>query len=246
MKECPMPVGTPKFFQGDILEVDPNAFGFFFAEVIAPANMDRPLLQTKIKTTHGFRTVAPLGNWTDMIFSEELKLYRKYGYTFKVLSGYTFEQEVIFKDYINDLYSIKKAHGKEDTMYLISKLLMNSLYGRFGMSNNLPSHSVVSKEEMNSLMAGDKDIIEVIDLKNGKLLVSLATSPDDMSSLNDESKNISIPIAAAISAYARMHMSQYLVDPKYVIYYTDTDSIFIGSPLPDSHVPRSEDLKLGK
>lgn len=29
MRNCSMPVGTPKFFQGDILEKDPNAFGFF-------------------------------------------------------------------------------------------------------------------------------------------------------------------------------------------------------------------------
>lgn len=34
------------------------------------------------------------------------------------------------KDYITDLYKFKKASNKDEPVYLISKLLMNSLYGR--------------------------------------------------------------------------------------------------------------------
>ena len=59
--------------------------------------MDRPLLQTKVNTTGGIRTVAPLGEWSDWIFSEELKTYSKLGaYKFEVLKGYTFEKKKSF------------------------------------------------------------------------------------------------------------------------------------------------------
>jgi hypothetical protein len=36
-------------------------FGFFEVEVTAPNNMNIPLLQTRIKTKGGTRTIAPLG-----------------------------------------------------------------------------------------------------------------------------------------------------------------------------------------
>jgi hypothetical protein len=61
MKECDMPTGNPVYFQGDIRAVDKNAFGFFFCNIIAPENLDHPILQTHVKTINGIRTVAPLG-----------------------------------------------------------------------------------------------------------------------------------------------------------------------------------------
>jgi hypothetical protein len=61
MKECDMPTGNPVFFQGDIRAVDKNAFGFFFCNIIAPENLNHPILQTHIKTENGIRTIAPLG-----------------------------------------------------------------------------------------------------------------------------------------------------------------------------------------
>jgi hypothetical protein len=56
------------------------------------------------------------------MFSEEINNALKFGYSFKILRGYLFEKDFIFKDYINDLYEIKKAHHKDHPMYLISKL----------------------------------------------------------------------------------------------------------------------------
>lgn len=36
--------------------------------------------------------------------------------------------------------------------------------------------------------------------------------------------NVSIGIAAAITAYARIHMTEFLQDSSYNVYYTVTDS----------------------
>lgn len=44
---------------------------------------------------------------------------------------------------MEELYKIKLFSSKDDPMYLISKLLMNSLYGRFGMDDNFDSHLIV-------------------------------------------------------------------------------------------------------
>lgn len=236
MKEYPMPIGNITYFEGNILKLDPQAFGFFEVEVTAPKNLDRPLLQTKVETNGGMRTVCPLGNWTDMIFSEEMKEYVKYGYEFKVLRGYLFEKGYIFKDYVEELYSIKQSVSKDDPMYAISKLLLNSLYGRFGMdystllSKHVVTHHVLSYQLL------DKHIInDIIDLENDQILISyIPKDIDDQLSSEyfDTTKfNISIGIAAAVTAYARVHMSQFLGDKNLNVLYTDTDSIDIDKPL---------------
>lgn len=82
MANSPMPVDTPIYFEGNILDQDPNAFGFFRVKVINNSNLIHPIIQTHIKTKGGIRTIAPLGTWEMVIFSEELKNAIKYGYKF--------------------------------------------------------------------------------------------------------------------------------------------------------------------
>jgi len=53
---------------------------------------------------------------------------------------------------------------------------------------------------------------------------------------NETYSNISIGIASAITAYARIHMSQFKINPDYNLYYTDTDSIYIDKPLPNKYI----------
>lgn len=236
MKEYPMPIGNITYFEGDILNIDREAFGFFECEITAPDNLNRPLLQTKVETKGGDRTVAPLGSWKDMIFSEEMNEYMKYGYQFKVLRGYLFDKGYIFKNYVEDLYQIKQSVSKDDPMYAISKLLLNSLYGRFGMNyTTLVSKHVIIYNVL-SYQLLDKHIInDIIELDNDQILVSyVPRDVDDQLNLEyfDNIRfNISIGIAAAVTACARIHMSQFLGDKNLNVLYTDTDSIDIDKQL---------------
>jgi DNA polymerase type B, organellar and viral len=61
MKEYDMPIGKPTFFEGNIRLIDPNAFGFFYCNIITPSELNEPILQTHVKTNDGLRTIAPLG-----------------------------------------------------------------------------------------------------------------------------------------------------------------------------------------
>ena len=58
----------------------------------------------------------------------------KYGYTFKVKRGYLFNKGDLFSKYVDYLYNLKKSSNKGSPNYIISKLLLNSLYGRLGMN----------------------------------------------------------------------------------------------------------------
>lgn len=48
--------------------------------------------------------------------------------------------------------------------------------------------------------------------------------------------NTNIAIASAITAYARIFMSQFKNNPNYNLYYSDTDSIVIDTQLPNEFV----------
>jgi hypothetical protein len=61
MKDCQMPIGTPTYFKGDIRLVNPDAFGFFYCEIIAPDEIKHPIIQTHVNTENGKRTISPIG-----------------------------------------------------------------------------------------------------------------------------------------------------------------------------------------
>lgn len=234
MKTFPMPVGTPIYFEGDILNnsnYNPNdkPFGIFEVDIIAPSNIKYPLLQTKIKTNSGFRTIPPLGNWSGVYFSDELYNASKFGYTFKVKRGYLFNKENIFTEYVDFLYNLKKNSTKGTPNYTISKQLLNSLYGRLGMNPIAEQHLILASDKAMELYP-KIDITNILDLKNGNELISFFTIPaDDIYDIEFNIIDTSVVISSVISASARIHMSQFKTDPKLNIF--DTDSIDVNSEL---------------
>lgn len=155
MAKYPSPIGKIREFSGNILDYDKDAFGFFNVKVEAPKNLKVPILQTRVKTSTGYKTVAPLGSWEGWYFSEEIKNATLYGYKFEVVSGYLFDKGFIFKEYVEDLYNLKQNSLKDSPDYIISKLLLNGLYGRFGMSP-IRENNIIIKDKLSF----DKFIIE--------------------------------------------------------------------------------------
>jgi len=238
MDDKPMPVGNPIFFKGDIRKVDQNAYGFFFCNIETPTELLHPIIQTHIKTDAGIRTIAPLGEWSDMIFSEEINNAIKLGYKFEILWGYKFEKENIFKDYVQTLYDLRTKYPKSNPLNLIAKLLLNSLYGRFGMIDSFPDITIF--EDRNSyekfLDNTSIDIFDTIQLGDKTLVKYRSEDKDQQTMLygNLETHNTNVAVASAITAYARIHMSQFKNNSDYILYYTDTDSAFTDSELDEN------------
>ena len=133
MAKCPMPVGNPVYVEGSTLSLN-DIFGFVYVKVIAP-KIHTPILPYRHKNKSGsISTLYPIGTWEGWYFSEELKNATKYGYKFNVLKGYNFKKATLFSNYVENLFDIKKSVTSDNPWYIISKLLLNSLYGRFGMS----------------------------------------------------------------------------------------------------------------
>jgi len=58
-----MPVGKPIAFLGNIRKIEPDAYGFFYCKITSPEYLEHPILQRRIKTSNGKRTIAGLGSW---------------------------------------------------------------------------------------------------------------------------------------------------------------------------------------
>lgn len=238
MKKYPMPTGIPIYFEGNILSLNTSnedrPFGIFEVDIISPDNIKTPILQTRIKTDNGFRTIAPWGNWSGKYFSDELYNAQKFGYKFKVKRGYLFEKSDIFSEYVDFLYELKKNSEKGSANYIISKLLLNSLYGRLGMNPVVEQHLILENSKAKEIYS-KVDITNVLDLKNGKELISFYNSNLD-SDTDYNIKNISVAVSAIVTASARIHMTRFKTDNNLTIYYTDTDSIDIDKELDKKYV----------
>ena len=169
-----------------------------------------------------------------MYFSPELFNTNKLnlGYNYTINRGYLFEKHEVFANFIKDLYSIKQSVTKNDPWYLISKLLMNSLYGRFGMDPNYTSekHSIIDISEFTSYEL-KYDILNYTIIED-KFLISYIDSDINNNINNSKAHtNVSVVISSAITAYARIFMSRFKNNKKFKLFYTDTDSLYVNKPL---------------
>lgn len=146
----------------------------------------------------------------------------------------------IFKKYIETLFKIKEEHkaDKSNVMYIVAKLLMNALSGKFGQKivskvvtllNDLP-------EDPDSLFKDLKNIEEqVVEHKNQE---TGETEPvgyvfTGEKSEDDLKTNLPTQLSVFILAYARRVMSKMLrkvngyKDEKHTLLYTDTDSMVV-------------------
>jgi hypothetical protein len=229
MAEYPMPVGTPRYFKGNPYIIDKDPFGFFHVKVEAP-DMYIPFLPTNyINPSGSYSTICPIGNWEGWYFSEEVKNAEKYGYKFEIIEGYLFERKNVFEGYVDVLYKIKCSVDSSSPLYFIIKLLLNALYGRFGMDPDLEINELVTHDE------SEKILYEKSKVKNKKIndqlvLTSYKNPESDLKEIN-----VSVPIASAISAYSRIRMSHYLAKYKNNILAMDTDGIKV-----DCHLDPTE------
>ena len=241
MANTPMPVGKPVPFSGNIRQVESDAFGFFYCKITSPAYLEHPILQRRIKTSDGIRTIAGLGTWHGWIFSGEMDNAMKYGYEFNILKGYQFDKGFIFKDFVETMYNLRLQYEKGHPMNLIAKLLMNSLYGKFGMKNQTTIVEIFDTDNANDNNIFNDMITTYGENINDKVFIDnyIITIRDSLISLkyNEEQDmyhglDVNIAIASAITGGARMWMTVLKNNPDFNLYYSDTDSGIVDKPLP--------------
>ena len=128
---------------------------------------------------------------------------------------------------------------------------LNQLYGYFGRSRELIITKTIFNRDLN-LILGTHFVKSIIKISHKISIVLMTANLNfdlikklkldlDLTTLKNMNKSVksNVAISAAVTAYARIEMMKYKVDPSYKIYYTDTDSIFLNKPLPDYLVGES-------
>lgn len=234
MKAFPMPGGKPTW-HGSLEDQDlEKLFGFIEAYVECPITMNRPFLPYRDESSKTL--LFPTGKFVGVYYSEEFKYARQLGYQITPLSGYLFESNnsTPFGEFVTDIFERRqeaKRSGNEAMGY-IYKILLNSLYGRFGI-NPKSTITEICKPDRYNLLIKKKEIIFGDILSEDSYIISYYTNTD----WNHDWKppRISaVQLSAAITASARIYMYPYI--SRSDCYYTDTDSVIIGSPLPEEEI----------
>jgi hypothetical protein len=188
----------------NLLEAD-NLYGFVDATVWMPETY-APLLPVRIEGSG--RLFFPTGKFRRIWTAEELIVAETQGLRIlKIHHGYYFHAEEIFAEYVERFYTLKRT--ATEPMRTIAKLLLNSLYGKFG------------QKPARKMFFSDEDAPEL-----AYPLISQSTGlPTGFSEYIRESHGSHLlpHIATAVTAKARLHLSTQLTD---AVYYCDTDSVF--------------------
>jgi DNA polymerase type B, organellar and viral len=151
---------------------------------------------------------------------------------------------------VETFYEEKKT-AKTPVVRNIAKLMLNSLYGKFGMKDIQNTLKIVSKEEANKIIKQYNYSI-FSELRNGKIIIKYSTriSPElrnlfkDRENINGLNESLykergvpsAVQIASAIAGYTKLIMHKYKNIPDNPCIYTDTDSIVLKSKLPGKYL----------
>lgn len=238
MKEYPMPGGVP-VWHGNLNGKDLDSiFGFIEAYVVCPKTIKKPFLPYRDQND---TLIFPTGEFIGVYYSEELKYARDLGYTVIPISGYLFEKmESPFRDFVSDLFQNRLEAKKKgnDALSYVYKLIMNTLYGRFGINPKSTITEICSEERYFDLIR-HSDLIFGDRLSETYYIVSYHINTGKSTDYWVPPKNAAVQLAAAITASARIYMYPFI--SREDCYYTDTDSVVLGHQLP-SDVISSSDL----
>jgi hypothetical protein len=208
--------------------------------VVCPKTIKKPFLPYRDKND---TLIFPTGEFIEVYYSEELKYARSLGYTVLPISGYLFERkESPFKEFVSSLYESRleaRKDGNEALAY-VYKILMNSLYGRFGISPKSTITEVCDENRYKHLIKHSELIFAEM-LSENKYIVAYHSNKKTKTEKEiyywNPPVNSAVQLAAAITASARIYMYPYI--SREDSYYTDTDSVVLGKPLSNDVISSS-------
>lgn len=236
MYDCYLPFGSPLFFYG---KYEPDIIYPLYTQMLSCEFEIKegkiPTIQIKKSLFFSGNEYLTSSNGENVVLclnSVDLELFLDHYnvYNLEYLSGWKFKStKGLFTDYI-DKWSANKINAKKEGnhgLYLISKLFLNSLYGKFGSDN---------KARSKIPYLDDNGVVSYYDGES------------------EPKEPVYIAMASFITSYARLKTisaAQKITDDynsgvsDIEFVYADTDSLHLSSPdfkLPELDI---DDTKLG-
>ena len=190
------------------------------------------------------RLIFPVGQFHAYLCTNELKYALEKGYIQKVYEYAVYEKAPIFKEYVQFFYDLKAYYSKtgDKVRRTLTKLFMNSLYGKFGQHNE-------NFIELDNEGCGDYrvEIFYNERTKERALIINLGEKRYLKVKGHSEAMDSFVAIAAEVTANARMHL-WYLMQKagRENVYYCDTDSVFVNENGFKRLKDEIDDYELGK
>lgn len=131
-----------------------------------------------------------------------------------------------FRKWVEDLYSLRlRLKSKGDPSQKVIKVLLNSLYGKFGQTTEAGLEKLITFEDWDSegMVRGAVPV-----LLNGRWLMRTPIT------FNKQADYINVLWAAYVTAYGRRQLHQAMCSASGEVFYCDTDSLYIHGELPTS------------
>ena len=199
---------------------------------------DEPVYAVKME-----RTIFPIGKFITTLCTPELKYALKHNHIKQVYDCVVYEQAKIFSTYVIVLYNLRRkfANANIGEYEKLCKVLLNSLYGKFG------------QKAENWKKIGDApdepDREELIFYTNSRKVTRLRYLLGDLFVLKGYSESFdSFPaIAAHVTAYARLYLWELMQKAGIGnYYYCDTDSLIVNEQGLSNLNDLISDTELGK
>lgn len=183
------------------------------------------------------------GKFTGTFASPEVQYILDHGKINNVYSVAVYKMANMFDDYVEEMYSLRKQYQDEnnDLYETFVKLLMNSLYGKFG------EHKIVDK------VVGETEDVrcEAKEVKSPGLGLHIEMSIGHKIFVQEQkaepARNALIPIASFVTAYGRMKIVNYIEEAgRENCNYTDTDCIAVNDEGYDRLNHHIDEQELGK
>lgn len=212
---------------------DSKLIGFYDATVEYPDDIYIPALPVRFD-----KLFFPSGKMRGFFTSMELRQAIADRARVSIEQGRIFASEPILAEYVDELYKRKLDAEKsgDPAKRYISKLLSNSLYGKFGETRDKRSHTT---DPGTIRLYGDPP--PGMRAPQAERFFGPELWPVDATGMCfyfSESRSLHIlpSIASAVTSRARLRTLEYLRGAGRV-WYTDTDSVFT-----DSQIPVSDEL----
>lgn len=211
--EFPLPQSVKKIKKGDANLLNIYRFEGVTKARVTVHNIDKPFLPVRLNGKLCFPSGSFIGTWNNCELRKAIDLGYEIHCIEQIIYTETFNP---FSDFVKKFYELRNMYKEQNNKFeFIVKILMNSLYGKFGMKR-IEKYNIIDIKDVEDYTKFSKLVKNAeFDIKNDKLIVREEKEFNGI---------YAFPILASyVTSYARLIMYDYL-DNEDVIY-TDTDSI---------------------
>jgi DNA polymerase type B, organellar and viral len=247
-----LPIGDPVFSTNTDLSY---YFGFVYALMTPPSESELKNLYIQYRDNLG-KITCPREPFYRWIPSFELEQALKDKYKAQIFYGINFpessnvDSSKLFEKYVTHFYN-KKKNAKDNVEKNIAKLMLNSLYGKFGQKDIENRIKIVSNDEANKILKcyhvsyftsiSDENVLIKYSSKLNEKLRRIYSKEDKLIQLETNFKKergvvSAVQISCAIAAYARLSINPFKNMISNKLYYSDTDSLVLENKLSENIV----------